>query len=175
MLVQGQAIFSVSVELRYGVFKDLRSDLDCLKDPKFIRMDLLKLWAEFTEKQLSIVNRIIDDEVQIGVDKDWPRQASQLKLCDLLVANAAREDATCLVEVKILINPIAQQLVSARVLDVAQLLNAIVDGSAIFVEMCRFLTECLFGSVVTLLDKVFNDLIPNVSIRNRGLCARRAW
>ena len=45
------------------------------------------------------------------------------------------EDATHLVEVKILVNPTAQQLVSPGILDVAQLLNVVVDGSAVFIEM----------------------------------------
>ena len=45
------------------------------------------------------------------------------------------EDATRLIEVKVLVNPTAQQLVSAGILDVAQFLNVVMNGSAIFVEM----------------------------------------
>jgi hypothetical protein len=41
--VQGQGVFVVSVELRDGIFKDLRSELDSLKDPKFLRVDLFKV------------------------------------------------------------------------------------------------------------------------------------
>lgn len=72
LLIEWNAIFSFAVKLSNGVFKDLRSKLECLKDPEFIRMDLSKLWTKFAEKHLAVVNRIVNNQVQVGVDKDRP-------------------------------------------------------------------------------------------------------
>lgn len=83
VLIEGQEVFRVAVELCGRILEDLRAEFDGLKDAKFIRMELLKLWAKFTEKHLAVVYRVGDDQVQVGVDKDGPWQSVQLKLFNL--------------------------------------------------------------------------------------------